>query len=158
MLYGQLYADSDPAQSRNSLCTVFSNMENILFEHFTILLSYVLTRNAKIILCWLTAWSRVLLGKLIGLWCVKEFPAFCGTLRFYWPIHKILPPVPILRNFVLELKLFLFSFWLFFQSVVSEGSVFYLRISVVTYSNFSHIFCDLNTVKANEWFVVAYGL
>jgi hypothetical protein len=81
MLYGQLYADSDPAQSHNSLCTVYSNMENILFEHFTILLSDVLARNATIILCRLTAWSRVLFQKLIGLWLVKKFPAFCGTWR-----------------------------------------------------------------------------
>jgi hypothetical protein len=50
MLYGQLYAGSDPAQSHNSLCTGCSNMENVLFEYYTILLSDVLTRNATIIL------------------------------------------------------------------------------------------------------------
>ena len=152
MLYGQLYAENDPAQSHNSLCIGCSNMENILFAHFTI--SGVLTRNATIILYWLTAWSRGLLEKLIGLWLVKKLPAFCGAWRFYWSVHKIPPPVPILRNLLLELKLFLFSFWLFFRSVVSEGQIFYLRKSV-TCSNFSHIFCNLNTVKANKWFIVA---
>jgi hypothetical protein len=88
-------------------------MENILFEYFTILLSDILTKNATIILYRLTAWSRGLFEKLIGLWLVKKFPAFYGTWRFYWPIHKIPPPVPIQRNLLLKLKLF--SFWFFVE-------------------------------------------
>ena len=46
----------------------------------------------------ITAWSRVLLEKLIGFQSAKKFPTFYGNPKVYYRIHKCSPPVSILRR------------------------------------------------------------
>ena len=57
------------------------------------LLAYLLTY-----LLTFTPWSRALLEKLTGFQLVNKFPAFYGTQRFTYLIHKCQPPVPILSQ------------------------------------------------------------
>jgi hypothetical protein len=45
--------------------------------------------------CKETAWSRVLLEKIIVAQLIKKFPAFCGS-EVLCRVYKNLPPIPSL--------------------------------------------------------------
>jgi len=70
--------------------------------YFTLYFTYYFIFHFKFTLLYFTLlylptpWTRVYLEKLTSFQLVKKFPAFCGTQKFHYGIHKYPPPVSIL--------------------------------------------------------------
>lgn len=61
---------------------------------------------------------------------------------------------PYPEKLVIRTEIMFISFFGCFTKCFLEQYIFYLRKSV-TSSNISHIFCNLNSVEANKWFIGA---